>query len=141
MVELLNNEYFVWGAMALIVLCLSQLLKLPIKALTKKTIKNENARVRVNTALMLIPLALGVLCDWLFCTLYLHIAFSVIEGVKIGGTAVTLYGVLEKLIKGVQSKETTATIQLVNDITKDGKVDKKDTSTVKDFVNNLNKVQ
>jgi hypothetical protein len=141
MVELLNNEYFVWGAMAIIVLCLSQLLKLPIKALTKKTIKSESARVRVNTALMLIPLALGVLCDWLFCTLYLGVAFSVVEGVKVGGTAVTLYGMLEKLIKGAQSKETTATLELVNDITKDGKVDKKDSATVKEFVNNLNKVK
>ena len=141
MAELLNNEYFVWGAMAIIVLCLSQLLKLPIKALTKKTIKNENARVRVNTALMLIPLALGVLCDWLFCTLYLGIPFSVVEGVKVGGTAVTLYGMIEKLIKGSQSKETTATIKLVNDITKDGSVDKSDVQSIKDFANKLNKVK
>ena len=141
MAELLNNEYFVWGAMALVVLCLSQLLKLPIKAITKKLIKNENARSRVNVALMLIPLGLGVLCDWLFCTLYLQVPFSIIEGIKVGGTAVTLYGVLEKLIKGAQSKETTATIELVNDITKDGKVDKKDNSTVKNFVDNLNKVK
>lgn len=141
MAELLNNEYFVWGAMAIIVLCLSQLLKLPIKALTKKTIKNENARVRVNTALMLIPLALGVLCDWLFCTLYLGIPFSVVEGVKVGGTAVTLYGMIEKLIKGSQSKETTATIKLVNDITKDGSVDKSDVQSIKDFANKLNSVK
>lgn len=141
MAELLNNEYFVWGAMAIIVLCLSQLLKLPIKALTKKTIKNENARVRVNTALMLIPLALGVLCDWLFCTLYLGIPFSVVEGVKVGGTAVTLYGMIEKLVKGSQSKETTATIKLVNDITKDGSVDKSDAQSIKDFANKLNSVK
>ena len=129
--ELLINEYFVWGTMAIIVLCLSQLFKLPIKALTKKFIKNENARVRVNVTLMIIPLALGVLFDWLFCTFYLHIPFSIIEGVKIGGTAVTLYGLLEKLIKGAQSKETIATIELVEDITNDGKIDKQDKSIVK----------
>ena len=141
MVELLNNEYFVWGAMAIIVLCLSQLLKLPIKVLTKKTISNESIRVRVNTTLMLIPLALGVLCDWLFCTLYLNVAFSIAEGVKIGGTAVTLYGMIEKLIKGAQSKETTATIELVENITKDGKIDKKDGHSIKDFADKLNKVK
>ena len=90
---------------------------------------------------MLIPLALGVLGDWLFCTYYLGVAFSIVEGVKIGGTAITLYGMLEKAIKGSQSKETTATLQLVNDITKDGKIDKQDNSTVKEFVNNLNKVK
>lgn len=141
MAELLNNEYFVWGAMAIIVLCLSQLLKLPIKALTKKTIKDENIRARVNILLMLIPLALGVLGDWLFCTLYLHIPFSILEGVKIGGTAVTLYGMLEKLIKGSQSKETSATLELVENITKDGKVDKNDSQSIKDFANKLNNVQ
>ena len=140
MKELLNNEYFVWGAMALKVLCLSQLIKLPIKALTKKFIKNENVRSRVNTLLMIIPLALGILCDWLFCSLFLHIPFSVVEGIKIGGTSVTLYGILEKLIKGVQSKETTATIELANEIVKDGKVDKSDNETVQNFVDNLNKV-
>ena len=141
MAQLLNSEYFVWGAMAIIVLCLSQLLKLPIKALTKKLIKDDNKRSRVNIVLMLIPLALGVLGDWLFCTYYLGVAFSIVEGVKIGGTAITLYGMLEKAIKGSQSKETTATLQLVNDITKDGKIDKQDNSTVKEFVNNLNKVK
>ena len=40
MAELLNNEYFVWGAMALVVLLFSQFLKLPIKENKKKTIKN-----------------------------------------------------------------------------------------------------
>lgn len=137
MAELLKNETFVWGAMALLVLCFSQLFKLPIKAITKKAIKNESARSRVNTALMLIPLALGVLCDWLFCTLYLHISFSVVEGIKIGGTAVTLYGMLEKLIKGVKSQETIKTIELVNTITKDGKVDKNDKSAVTEFLNKV----
>lgn len=137
MVELLNNEYFVWGAMAIIVLCLSQVLKLPIKALTKKTIKDQTIRSRVNTILMLIPLLLGILCDFLFCTLYLKVPFSIMEGVKVGGTAVTLYGVLEKLIKGTQSKETTDTLKLVENITKDGKVDKEDNSAIKEFFNKV----
>ena len=140
MTELLNNKDFMWGAMAIIVLCLSQVIKLPIKALTKKAIKDDGIRNRVNTVIMLVPLLLGVLCDFLFCTLYLHIPFDIVEGIKVGGTAITLYGVIEKLIKGSQSKETTATIELVESITKDGKVDKKDNSTVKDFVDNLNKV-
>lgn len=141
MAELLNNKDFMWGAMSIIVLILSQLLKLPIKALTEKTIKNKTVRDRVNVTIMLIPLALGILVDYLFCTLYLKLAFSIIEGIKIGGTAVTLYGALEKLLKGEQSKETTETIKLVKDITKDGKIDKNDSDTVQEFVDNLNKVQ
>ena len=141
MAELLKNENFVWFVMSLIVLGVSQLLKLPIKLLTKKFIKKDNIRSRVNICIMLIPLALGILCDWLYCSLYLHIAFSVIEGLKIGGTAVTLYGVIEKAFKGKQSTETTETLKLVENITKDGKVDKRDTQAIKDFAEKLNSVK
>lgn len=141
MAELLKNENFVWFIMSLIVLGVSQLLKLPIKLLTKKFIKKDNVRSRVNICIMLIPLTLGILCDWLYCSLYLHIAFSVIEGLKIGGTAVTLYGVIEKAFKGKQSTETTETLKLVENITKDGKVDKSDTQSIKDFAEKLNSVK
>jgi hypothetical protein len=141
MEELLNNETIMWGIMSFIVLCASQLLKLPIKALTKKLIKDENIRSRVNVILMLIPLGLGILCDWLFCTYYLGITFNIVEGVKIGGTAVTLYAGIEKIFKGKTSKETTETLKLVEDITKDGKVDKSDNEIVKHFIEeDLNKV-
>lgn len=141
MTELLNNKEFVWGAMSIIVLIFSQLLKLPIKTLTEKTIKDKLVRDRVNVTIMLIPLALGILFDYLFCTLYLKVAFDIVEGIKIGGTAVTIYGALEKLFKGKKSNETAETEKLVKDITKDGKVDKTDSDTVKEFIDNLNKVQ
>lgn len=141
MAELLANKDFVWWAMALIVLGLSQLLKLPIKALTKKCVKDASVRARVNTTLMLIPLCLGIILNWLFCVLYLQVPYDIIEGIKVGGTAVTIYGVIEKLIKGSQSKETTETLQLVTNITNDGKVDKTDSSAVVDFINDLNKIK
>lgn len=141
MAELLNNKEIMWGVMSIIVLILSQLLKLPIKALTEKTIKNEAVRQRVNVTIMLIPLALGILFDYLFCSLYLKVAFDIVEGIKIGGTAVTIYGVLEKLFKGKQSEETTKTIELVNNITEDGKVDKKDKELAKDFLDKINSVK
>lgn len=141
MAQLLNNSNFMWGAMALIVLALSQVLKLPIKMLTKKFIKEKNVRDKVNISIMLIPLALGILCDYLFCTLYLQVAFNIVEGVKIGGTAITLYGMIEKGFKGNKSQETKAVESLVENITKDGKIDKNDSTAVKDFVKNLNKVQ
>lgn len=134
MLELLNNETFVWGAMSLIVLILSQLLKLPIKALTEKCIKNETVRGRVNVTIMLIPLALGILADYLFCSLYLHVPFDIMEGVKIGGTAISLYGMLEGLFKGKKSKETEQLTELVKDISKDGKLDTKDGEIVKEFI-------
>ena len=137
MIELLNNQTFVWCAMSLIVLIVSQLLKLPIKALTEKTIKNKAVRDRVNVTIMLIPLALGILVDYMFCTYYLHIAFDIVEGVKIGGTAITLYGALEKLFKGGVSKETEEAIALSTEIISDGKIDKKDGEIVKEFINKI----
>lgn len=135
--ELLKNETFVWGAMSIIVLLLSQLLKLPIKAITKKTIKDKTVRDRVNAVIMLIPLGLGVLADYLFCTLYLGIPFNVAEGIQLGTTALTTYSVFERLIKGNVSKETQATIELAENIAKDGKVDTKDGELVKEFVDKV----
>lgn len=137
MEQLLNNTEFMWGAMSLIVLILSQLLKLPIKALTEKLIKDKTVRDRVNVTIMLIPLALGILADYLFCTLYLNVTFNIIEGIKIGGTAVTIYGFLETLLKGKKSNETTETLHLVETVIKDGKVDKQDTPAVKEFYDKL----
>lgn len=137
MIELLNNPTFMWGAMSIIVLIVSQLLKLPIKALTEKTIKDKTVRDRVNVTIMLIPLALGILVDYMFCTYYLHIAFDIVEGVKIGGTAITLYGVLEKLFKGGVSKETEEAIALSTEIISDGKIDKKDGEIIKEFINKI----
>ena len=137
MIELLNNQTFVWGAMSIIVLIISQLLKLPIKALTEKVIKNKSVRDRVNVTIMLIPLALGILVDYMFCTYYLHIVFDIAEGLKIGGTAITLYGMLEKLFKGSVSKETENAIALSNEITADGKLDKKDGEIVQEFINRI----
>lgn len=137
MVELLNDKNFMWIVMAVLVLCLSQLLKLPIKALTKKFIKNDRARGLVNLTIMLLPLGLGVLCDFLYCSLYIKVAFNIVEGLKVGGTAITLYGALEKIFKGSKSSGTLATEELVNEITKDGKVDENDTSAVKEFWNKV----
>ena len=132
--ELLNNPNFVWSAMTIVVLLVSQLLKLPIKALTKATIKNANARSRVNGLIMRVPLALGIAFDWLFCTYYLGVSFSLLEGIKLGGSAITAYGMLEKLIKGAPSAETKAAIELVEEITEDKKADKNDVDAVKAFL-------
>ena len=132
--ELLNNENFVWGAMSILVLCVSQLLKLPIKIFTNK-IKNEKIRELVNTTIMIIPLALGILFDFAFCSFYLNIPFSVEQGLKVGATAVTLYGMLERIVKGATSKSTQETLKLADDMLADGKVNGDDMSAVQSFFN------
>ena len=130
--ELLHNENFVWGAMSVIVLCFSQLLKLPIKVLTSK-IADDKVRQAVNTTIMLIPLALGILFDFAFCTMFLEVPFSIEEGIKVGASAVTLYGVLERIIKGATSKKTNDTLDLVDELLADGKVNGEDISAVEKF--------
>lgn len=137
LLQLLNNEYFVWCAMALIIFIATQILKLPIKACTKH-IKRERARKIANATILLIPFGLGVLCDFLYCTYYLHTVFSIITGLGYGTAGISLYGVIErffkvKTINPYETKEGQAVLSLVGNITNDGKVDKNDTNAIKEF--------
>lgn len=139
--KLLNNDYFVWCAMALIIFLVTQVLKLPIKVATKH-IKNERARRIVNATILLIPFALGVLFDFLYSTYYLHTAFSVIVGLGYGTSGISLYAIVERAFKvkvpnPYESSEGKSVLELVNNITKDGKVDNTDNSAVKEFLNKV----
>lgn len=139
--KLLNNDYFVWCAMALIIFLVTQVLKLPIKVATKH-IKNERARRIVNATILLIPFALGVLFDFLYSTYYLHTAFSVIVGLGYGTSGISLYAIVERAFKvkvpnPYESSEGKSVLELVNNITKDGKIDNTDNSAVKEFLNKV----
>ena len=141
MLEFLKDKDLTCIIMAVIVLGISQLFKLPFKALTTKYIKTKRIRDIANISLMFIPLGLGILANWLYNTLYLSIPMNLIEGLGIGAAAITLYGALEKMFKGKQSQETTDTLQLVTNITSDGKLDKKDAAAVADFIKDLDKIK
>ena len=139
--KLLNNEYFVWCAMAVIIFALTQVLKLPIKACTKH-IKNERVRRMVNATILLIPFALGVLVDFLYSTYYLHAAFSVITGLGYGTAGISLYGAIERFFKvktdnPYETEAGKAVTELVEEISKDGKVDGSDKHAVADFWNKV----
>ena len=139
--ELLKNDYFVWCAMAVIIFALTQVLKLPIKACTKH-IPNERVRKMVNATILLLPFMLGVLCDFLYQTYYLHGVFSVITGLGYGTAGISLYGVIERFFKvkvpnPYDSEEGKAVTELVEEVSKDGKVDGKDKNAVKDFWNKV----
>ena len=135
--ELLKNEYFVGCAMAVIIFALTQVLKLPIKHFTKK-IKNERGRKMVNATILLIPFIVGLLCEFLYATHYLHTAFSLIRGLSYGTAGISLYGIIERFL-GVktknpyESKEGEAVTEFVAQVSQDGKVDKNDKHAVKDF--------
>ena len=139
--KLLNNEYFVWCAMAVIIFALTQVLKLPIKACTKH-IKNERLRRMVNATILLIPFALGVLADFLYSTYYLHTAFTVITALGYGTAGISLYGAIERFFKvktenPYETEAGKAVTELVDEISKDGKVDENDKHAVADFWNKV----
>ena len=145
---LLSNEYFVWCAMAVIIFCLTQILKLPIKVATKH-IKNEKTRGIVNLIIMIIPFALGLLAEFLFDGLYLHNAFTGIIGLKYGSASFVIYGVFEKIAKKasieikldnpLETYEGKAVQELVDKVQEDGKIDKSDLSAVDAFWEAINK--
>ena len=137
--KLLNNDYFVWCAMAVIIFGITQLLKLPIKYFTNK-IGNERVRRMVNATILLIPFAIGVLADFLYSTYYLHSAFTVITGLGYGTAGISLYGAIERFFKiktenPYETEAGKAVTGLVEDVTKDGKVDGNDKHAVADFWN------
>lgn len=141
--QLLSNEYFMWCAMAVVIFCLTQLLKLPIKAATKH-IKNERTRKIVNATILLIPFALGVLFEFLYTTYYLHTVFTVITGLGYGTAGISLYGVIERFFKikvnnPYNTEEGKAVQELVDRVQEDGKIDKSDVSAVDEFWNAINK--
>ena len=135
--KLLNNDYFVWCAMAVIIFALTQVLKLPIKYFTKK-ISNQRVRRMVNATILLIPFAVGIVLDFLYSTYYLNAAFSVITGLGYGTAGISLYGAIERFFKvktenPYETEAGKAVTELVEEISKDGKFDGEDKHAVKDF--------
>lgn len=121
-VELLNNEYFVFWSMAVIVFICTQILKTPIKLCTKH-IKNERVRRMVNATILLIPFAVGVALDLAYTTYISHEAFNVLTGLGYGTAGVSVYGMVERFfkVKTANPYETTegeAVLELVNEVKK-----------------------
>lgn len=141
---ILDNSYFIWCAMAVIIFLITQLIKLPYKLFTKKTIKNERARKIANAVILLIPFGLGVLGEFLYTTYYLHTAFTIITGLGYGTASISLYGIIERFFKvkipnPYETEEGKEVLKLVDDITADGKVDEADKSAVQAFLDQINK--
>lgn len=141
--HLLANSYFVWGAMAVIIFGLTQLIKLPYKKLTN-LIKNERGRRIANIFILLVPFALGILAEWLFNTFYLHTELTIITGLTWGMTSISGYAFVERFF-GVKVKnpydsdEGQAVLELVDEVKADGKVDSNDKNAVKDFYKKIGK--
>jgi uncharacterized protein YacL len=141
MAELLKNEYFMGVVMSVIVFAFTQLLKMPIKALTSK-IENERTRKIVNGTILLIPFILGVLFEFLLTTLVFHEPFTVIQGLTYGTGGISLYGVVERFFKvknPYDTEEGEAVMELVEKVTEDGKVDENDKTALKEYLDLVSK--
>lgn len=144
MKALLNNQWFIWGVMAVIIFLFTQLLKLPIKHFTNK-ISNERVRKAVNATILIIPFCLGVLLEFIYKTYIIHTAFSVLSGLGYGTAGISLYGVIERFFKvkienPYDSEEGQAVLDIVEDATADGVVDANDAGdAVKKFIDMVDK--
>ena len=143
LLELLSNDYFVLGAMSIIICLVTQLLKMPIKIFTNK-IKDEKVEKRVTALFMLLPLGLGVLFNFLYNVYYLHIAFSVVTGLSWGTTSIMFYQGFRRFITGKETpKEDLEQLEdvknLANTIANDGKIDCTDVGAVKDFLDKVSR--
>ena len=96
----------------------------------------------VNATILLIPFALGVAFDFLYCHYYLHTHHSIIVGLGYGTAGISLYGVIERFFKvktnnPYETEEGKAVKELVGKITQDEKIDKSDLSAVQEFINKV----
>lgn len=104
-------RYIFWGAI-IVVLILTQVLKLPIKLFTSK-IKDENLRKKVNAVIMIIPCLVGIglsalLTIWSF-------EFSVQAGLFWGLTSQTLYEFATRLWQRVKTDDNITKEEIEQD--------------------------
>lgn len=141
--ELIRNEYVVCSIMAIVIFAVTQLLKLPIKAVTKN-IERERLRRIINALILLIPFGLGILFEYLYNGLFLEQELTFYKGLMYGSSGVALYGFIERFFKvkvenPYNSEEGEAVLELVDDVSKDKVIDEKDKDSVKAFWKKINK--
>ena len=81
--SILQCTHAVVAIMAFIIFLVVELLKQPIKLLTKKL--PDSKRRIVNSIILLMPLGLGILGEFLYTFFYAHAPFDVFNGIYIGG--------------------------------------------------------
>lgn len=134
---LYNKDITIW-IMAVIVFAITFLLKLPIKVLSKKA-KNEQCRKAINSVILIIPFAVGMLVEWLYDTFIIKGVFDYVTGFLVGGQSIALYGVVErffgvKVENPYETEEGKKVLEQVEEITEDGTVT---ADEIQDFLNNI----
>ena len=115
---------------------LTQVLKLPIKNLTDK-IQDETKRERVNTVIMIIPLALSFAVDGLFTAL--GYSFSVSVGLAWGVASQVLYGFISRIFKRKKRGESISEETIQDDFKESVKEAKTADETFDELIKNYKK--
>lgn len=151
MAELLNNENFILAIMGVVAFLITQGLKW---AFVKPHTKNLDTRTKtiINSVILIIAFGSAVLCEFLYSHFWLHSALDLSRASYGWGYASGLYGVFETILKIIKNKDVKLenpyesqvgedTAELIGNITKDKKVDKEDSQSIKEYLNKLNKVK
>lgn len=123
--KILSNPDYVTLIMAFVVFLLVELIKQPIKLLTKKL--PQKTRQLVNSTILLLPIGIGILGQYLFTHFYSHTAFDAIQGVLVGGEAMAMYGIVErvfglKISDPYKSEDGALVVETANEIVATKKV-------------------
>lgn len=146
MAELLNNEWFVMGAMAVIAFAITQGLKWAfVKPFTKNlTEKKKNI---INSVIILIAFGSSVLCEFLYSHFWLHTSINFIRAFSGWTGASSVYAIVERVLKTFKKDaklenpyETESGKDLVETlgvVVQDNKIDTKDKDIVKEFIDKV----
>ena len=135
--ELLNNDVFVWGAMAVIIFAFTQFLKLPIKHFTSKI---ENVRVKklANASILILAFAVAVLLDFLFAYFYLKEGVDLLRALRNWTGSSAVYSLIERFLgvkveNPMETEEGKAVVDMANEVCADNKIDNNDEGAVREF--------
>ena len=134
---LINNYGWISLVMVILVTGILQLIKLPVKCLTKK-IKNDTLRKLVNKVFILMAFGLAFGLYYLGSVILPQfVAYSALESIITGAFSVVIYALGEGILKKDSVKVLKETIV---EITEDGKVTKDEVkSAYEKFKEELNK--
>lgn len=147
MQDLLNNEVFVYCAMAVLVFGITQGLKwVFVKPWTGK-LENERARKAINTVIYFLPYAVGVGLEILYATYVSKAEPNLVVGAISGGAGHSVYALYERIysvITGNKYKASHATNEqekavdeFVDSVVADNKIDKSDKSKLDVFLEKI----
>lgn len=135
--ELLNNEIFVWGAMAVIIFAFTQFLKLPIKHFTSK-IGSKRGKKLANASILVLAFGVAVLLDFLFAYFYLKEGVDLLRALRNWTGSSAVYSLIErffgvKVENPMETEEGKAVVDMATEACADNKLDKNDKGAVKEF--------